>query len=209
MPERAAELYFQVARAGYANADALAHFKLALALGYPQKTKTLVEVGDLHTLNGDYPQAIQQYEAAAAFSVPAFLPPLEQKIGQVYLRRGFWEQAACHFEAAMYDLDALPLERQKAFDAQVRGDWSLAWHREGKVEDGRDLAQAALDLAESREDPLALVQIYNLLEILSRADQHPKLAVEHLGKSLSFAQQLENPSAQIATLYNLALAQAD
>ncbi|MFN2151967.1 MAG: ATP-binding protein, partial [Anaerolineales bacterium] len=135
--EQAAQYYFeagQSARDLFANADALANFESALALGYPQKTATLMEIGDLHALNGDYPLAIQQYEAAAAFSTPDLLSSIEQKIGRVYLRRGFWEQAACHFEAALYDLEALPPDRREAFEAEVRADWSLSCHSEGKTE---------------------------------------------------------------------------
>ena len=212
LPEQAAIYYFQagqMARAIRANADALAHFQAALALGYPQKSEVLIELGDLYTLQGDYPQAIQQYEAAAAFSPSARLPAIEQKIGRVYLRRGFWEQAACHFEAALYDLEALPPERQKAFEAEVRADWSLACHRERKTEEAQNLAQAALGLAESSGAPLALAQVHNLLGVLARAGQCPDATLEHLTNSLSFARQLDNPSAQIAALNNLALAQSD
>jgi tetratricopeptide (TPR) repeat protein len=210
--DQAAESYFQAGQAArivHANADALIHFQAALALGSPRKTEILIEMGDLQTLNGDYPQAIQQYEAAAAFSTPNLLPLIEQKLGRVYLRRGYWEQAACHFEAALYDLDAIPSDQQRAFEAEVRADWSLACHREGKADQAISLAQESLAAAESSGDPLALAQVHNLLGILARAEQHPGSAVEHLSKSLVFARQLENPSAQIAALNNLALAQAD
>jgi len=210
--KQAAHYYFEAglsARDLFANADALAHFESALALGYPQKIEALVEIGDLYTLNGDYSLAIQQYEAAAAFSAPDTLSMIEQKIGRVYLRRGYWEQAACHFEAALYDLDSLPPERRKAFEAEVRADWSLACHHEGKTEQAYQLAQTALNLAETSDDPLALAQVHNLLGILARAEQYPGSAVEHLSHSLKIARQLKNPSAQIAALNNLALALAD
>ena len=169
----------------------------------------LIELGDLYVLQGDYTQAIQQYEAAAAFSTPALLPTIEQKIGRVYLRRGFWEQAACHFEAAFFDLPALPPERQKDFEAEIRSDWSLACYREGKADQTVTLAQEALVFAQSSGSPLPLAQVHNLLGVLARADQQPKLALEHLTESLAFARQLENPSAQIAALNNLALTQVD
>jgi len=91
----------------------------------------------------------------------------------------------------------------------VRADWSLACHRQGQKELGQELAEAALGLAESSEDPLALAQVHNLLGILARTDGNSDLALQHLTKSLSFARQLENPAAQIAALNNLALAQAD
>lgn len=208
----AADYFFragQMDRSVHANADALIHFQAALALGYSQKSDVLVELGDLHTLKGEYSQAIQQYEAAAAFNVTPSLPTIEHKIGQVYLRRGHWEQAACHFEAALIDLEALAPERQKAFEAEIRADWSLACHRAGHVHQATALAQEALTLAESSDDPLALAQVHNLLGVLARADQRPERALEHLEESLAFARKLKNPGAQIAALNNLALAQAD
>jgi len=180
-----------------------------VALGTPHKTEALVAIADLLTLKGDYPQAIQQYEAAAAFSEPTTLSPIELKIGRVYLRRGYWEEAACHFEAALYNLPALPTQQQKSFESRVRADWSLACLREGRTDLVRDLAQVALELAESSKDPLALAQAHNLFGILVRNDGNATLALEHLQKSISYARQLENPAAQIASLNNLALAQAD
>ena len=210
--EQAADYYFQagqMARSIHANADALNHFQAALALGFPQKSTVLIEIGDLLTLNGDYLEAIQQYEAAAAFSAADSLPAIEQKIGRVYLRRGLWEQAACHFEAALYDLEALPIEQQNAFEAKVRADWSLACHREGKTEEAGNLAQAALNLAESSEESLALAQVHNLLGILARTEGNFDLALQHLTESLTYARQPGHPGAQIAALNNLALAQAD
>ncbi|MFN2233663.1 MAG: AAA family ATPase, partial [Anaerolineales bacterium] len=210
--DQAAEKYFkagQAARTVHANTDALSHFQTALALGYPQKSQVMVDLGDLYMLQGDYPQAIQQYEAAAAFSAADLLPAIEQKIGHVYLRRGLWEQAACHFEAALFDLAALPPEHQKSFEAEIRSDWSLACYREGKMDQSIFLAQKALAMAELSGAPLPLAQVHNLLGVLARADQKTKLALKHLSKSLDFARKLENPSAQIAALNNLALAQAD
>jgi len=196
-------------RSIHANADALTHFQAALALGYPHKTDVLIELGDLQTLKGNYSLAIQQYEAAAAFSIPGLLPIIEQKIGQVYLRRGLWDQAACHFKAALFDINVLVPERQKAFEANINADWGLACHYAGNTDQATSLAQEALSLAESSADPLALAQAHNLQGVLTRTDQQPEQALEHLQESLVFARKLENPAAQIAALNNLALAQAD
>jgi len=210
--ETAAEYYFlagQQDRKLYANADAITHFQAALALGYPHKPEILVELGDLYTLNGDYSQAIQQFEAAAAFDQPALLPAIEQKIGQVYLRLGQWEQAACHFEAALFDIGSLPPEQRTILEAKYRADWSLACHRAGDSHKAATLAQEALTLAEDENNPLALSQVHNLLGVLARASNQPDLALMHLEKSLSVTQELNSPSARIAALNNLALVQAD
>ncbi|MFL7892696.1 MAG: AAA family ATPase [Anaerolineales bacterium] len=210
--EAAAKYYFlagQQDRGIHANADAITHFQAALALGYPEKPEILVELGDLYTLNGDYSQAIQQFEAAAAFDQPALLPVIEQKIGQVYLRLGQWEQAACHFEAALFDLGSLEPEQRRILEARNRADWSLASHRAGDSRKAAALAQEALALAEEENDPLALSQVHNLLGVLARASNQPDLALQHLEKSLAFTHEANSPSAQIAALNNLALVQAD
>jgi predicted ATPase len=211
-PDKAAHYYFQAGledRTIHANADALAHFQSALALGFPRKSAILVEMGDLYTLKGDYPLAIQQYESAAAFDDPGSLPGIEQKIGQVYLRRGQWELAACHFEAALFDLDALPSEQRNAFEARLRADMSLTYYHRGMTDQASSLASTAFTLAEAGDDPLALAQTQNLLGILARADQKYEIALGHLEKSLSYTLQLEDPQGKIAALNNLALAQAD
>ena len=211
-PDKAAHYYYLAGledRTFHANADALAHFQSAIALGYPQKSDVLVEMGDLYTLIGYYPRAIQQYESAASFDDQTLLPTIEQKIGQVYLRRGQWELAACHFEAAIFDLDAMPPQQHKAFEARVRADLSLVFYHRGLTDQASSLADEALTLAEAGDDPLALAQTQNLLGILARSEQQYKKALGHLEQSLSYTLQLDNPQGQIAALNNLALAQTD
>jgi tetratricopeptide (TPR) repeat protein len=137
------------------------------------------------------------------------LPAIEQKIGQVYFRRGKWEQAVCHFEAALFDLSALPAEQQKAFEARLRADLSLAFYRQGEIKQAKSFAQESLTLAEAEKDLKALAQAQNLLGILARSDGQVDQALQHLEQSLFFAEQLDNPEGEIAALNNLALAQAD
>jgi DNA-binding SARP family transcriptional activator len=210
--EKAANYYFLAGRMDrlmHANNDALAHFQTALALGYPQKPEVFIELGDLYTLKGDYLQAIQQYEAAAAISTSDLLPVIEQKIGQVYLRGGRWDQSAYHFENGLIVLGESKIEGKNSLEAKIRADWSLACLRSGNEEQADSLAHEALALAKRVEDPLALAQVHNLLGVLARSANQPELALKHLEESLSFAYEIENPSAQIAALNNLALAQAD
>jgi predicted ATPase len=210
--EKAANYYFlagRIDRSMHANNDALAHFQTALALGYPQKPEIFVELGDLYTLKGDYHQAIQQYEAAASISASDLLSVIEQKIGQVYLRGGRWDQAAYHFETGLVVLGEAEIEGKNGLEAKIRADWSLACLRSGNKEQADSLAHEALTLAKRVADPLALAQVHNLLGVLARSENQPGLALNHLEQSLSFAYEIENPSAQIAALNNLALAQAD
>jgi DNA-binding SARP family transcriptional activator/lipopolysaccharide biosynthesis regulator YciM len=210
--EKAANYYFlagRMDRSMHANNDALAHFQKALALGYPQKAELFIELGDLYTLKGDYHRAIRQYEAAAAISESDLLTVIEQRIGQVYLRGGLWDQAAYHFENGLKVLGELVTEEKNALEAKIRADWSLACLRSGNEEQANSLAHEALSLAKRVEDPLALAQVHNLLGVLARSGSQAELALKHLEESLAFARQSESRSAQIAALNNLALAQAD
>src|SRR3712207_926809 len=65
--------YFKLAgehaRTLYANAEALSHFRAALALGHPDVAGLHEAVGDLNTLQGDYGEALASYEAAGAFEI--------------------------------------------------------------------------------------------------------------------------------------------
>jgi predicted ATPase len=210
--EKAADYYFlagQADRSMHANTDALAHYQTALALGYPQRPELFIELGDLYTLKGDYHRAIRQYEAAAALSEPGLLAAIEQKIGQVYLRGGRWDQAAHHFETGLIALEEAEIEGKKIIEAKIRADWSLACHRSGQKEKANSLANEALTQAKMVKDPLALAQVHNLLGVLARAANQPEMALKHLEESLSFARETHTPSAQIAARNNLALAQAD
>lgn len=210
--EKAANYYFlagRMDRSMQANNDALAHFQMALALGYPHKPEIFIELGDLYTLKGDYHQAIRHYEGAAAIASPDLLSVVDQKIGQVYLRGGLWDQAAYHFETGLKALEASEIEEKNALEARIRADWSLACLRSGDEKQADSLAHKALILAKDGEDPLALAQVHNLLGVLARSANQPERALKHLQESLSFARLLENPSVQIAALNNLALAQAD
>ena len=89
------------ARALYANAEALAHFRAALALGHPDAAELHEAVGDLQTLLGEYGGALASYETAAALGDGDNLSGIERKLGNVYQRRGEWELAESHLEAAL------------------------------------------------------------------------------------------------------------
>ena len=87
-----ASAYFRLAadhaRALYANADAISHYRSALVLGHPEVAGLNEAIGDLQTLMGRYAEAIASYEAAAALCGPDAIARMEGKLGKVYLRRG-------------------------------------------------------------------------------------------------------------------------
>ena len=90
------------ARSLYANAEALAHYQAALALGHPETSRLHEAIGDMHTLLGAYAAALASYETAAALcdgdsrANPA-LAEIEHKLGNVHARRGEWTAAEAHF----------------------------------------------------------------------------------------------------------------
>jgi DNA-binding SARP family transcriptional activator len=198
--------YFKLAgdfaRSLYANAEALVHYQMALALGYPDAAVLHESIGDLCTLLGEYDNAIKSYETAAALCAPAALANVEHKLGNVYERRGEWDFAESHFEAA---LDAFGDEDQDGERARVYADRSLAAHHRGKIAQALNLAQQALNLAEAAHDTRALAQAHNILGILASKQQKPGEAQYHLERSLALAEDLNDLGVRVAALNNLAL----
>ena len=202
----AAEYYRQAgehARNLYANAEALTHFHRALALGHSDTAALHEAIGDLHTLLGEYSAALKSYETAAALCALDALVNIEHKLGTVYQRRGEWERAESHLEAA---LQALGENSPASERAKVYADWSLTAHHRGRVEQARDLAQQALHLAEAASDTHALAQAHNILGILASSQGDSERARSHLERSLALAESLNDPSIRAAALNNLALA---
>lgn len=214
-----AATYYQLAgeraRALYANREALAQFQNALALGHPDAAGLHLRIGDLHTLLGDYPAAIASYETAAALSPPAMLPTIEHKLGGVFARRGEWERAQSHLEAALDALDGLDAERATdtpesatatAERARICADASLVAQQRQQPAAAQRLAQEALRLAESAADRQAQAQAHNTLGMLASGAGQVDTAIEQLARSLALAEDRDDPAARAAALNNLALA---
>lgn len=204
--EAEAAEYFKLAgehaRSLYANAEALAHFRAALALGHPDAAALHEAIGDLHTLAGDYGAALASYETAAALRPPEALSVIEHKLGSIYHRRGDWDLAESHFQAGVGAQESAVGAQQ----AHIYADWSLTAHRRGQPERALDLARQALGLAEAAGDRRALAQAHNILGILASSQGDVGQARHHLEHSLALAEALGDPSARIAALNNLALA---
>jgi predicted ATPase/DNA-binding SARP family transcriptional activator len=197
------------ARSVYANAEALDHLRAALALGHPQAADLHESLGDLHTLLGEYGAALASYETAAALrdpeEEPGGLARLEQKLGGVHQRRGDWEQADSHLEAALDAAEGAPA----ADLARLYADRSLSARHLDRSECALELANRALELATQAEDQRALARAHNALGILHRDAGNSEHCREHLTRSLALAQRLEDPGARVAALNNLALALAE
>jgi predicted ATPase len=198
--------YFKLAgdhaRRLYANVEAMAHFRSALALGYPDTTALHEAMGDLQTLLGEYGAALISYETAAALAPATGLGRLEHKLGEVHHRQGEWELAESHFKAA---LEALNEESDAGSRARVYADWSRTAHQQGRSDQASKLAHQALELAEVAADKYALAQAHNISGILASSSGELEHARYHLQQSLALAEQLADPTAQVAALNNLAL----
>ena len=204
----AAEYYKQAgerAKSLYANAEALAHVRTALALGHPDTATLHEELGGLQTILGEYAAAIQSYEAAIAAAEPEAVARLEHELGTVYVRRGEWEQAECHFEIA---LEQLAASSEASERARIYADWSLVAHRRGKLDQAWQLALQARELAANTQDRRALAQAHNILGVLASSRGDVDGAVSHLERSLSLAESADDTGARAAALNNLALALA-
>ncbi|MBA2464421.1 MAG: AAA family ATPase [Nocardioidaceae bacterium] len=192
----------ELARQLFANTDALAHLRAALALGHPRVAQLQMAVGDLLTLTGDYAAAQISLEAAAANSGANELAEVEHHLGRLHHRRGDFTLAQAHLHAA---LDAAPQSRP-ADRASITADLSLAAHAIDDPVRARSLATQAHVLAQEAHDLRALCQSYNLLGMLATADGDTDEALSILERSRDLADQVGAPDLQVAALNNLALA---
>jgi tetratricopeptide (TPR) repeat protein len=206
----AAEYYLlagEHARGLFANAEALAHFRSALALGHPAAAALHEAIGDLLTLSGLYASALTSYERAAALtgegSAPSSPPlaTLEHKLGGLYHRLGEWDLAESQFQSALSAWG----EAANGVRARLYADWSLTVHHRGDTTRALHLANRALALAEDGHDPRALAQVHNLLGILAGSQGQRADARQHLEQSLTLAEALGDPASRVAALNNLAL----
>ncbi|HEY6411230.1 MAG TPA: AAA family ATPase [Ktedonobacteraceae bacterium] len=205
--DAAAADYFKLAgeyaRTLYANAEALAHLQLALALGHPAMASLHEAIGDLYTLLGEYNDALNSYETAAAICAADALARIEHKLGAVYMRRGEWKAAESHLEAALNVSEGQDQPNQQA---SIYADWSLTVHHQGQARQALELAHRALDLAETSHDTHSLAQAHNMLGMLASHQRLPQEARHHLEQSLALTETLNDPGIRAAALNNLAQA---
>src|SRR5262249_2730639 len=158
-------------------------------------------IGDMHTLLGEYRAALQSYETAAALHAPEALPRVERKLADIYRRRGDWEQAESHLQAALVVLGDQGSAGERA---RLYADGSLTAGRGGQTARAEELAGGALELAEAAADTRALVETHNILGILASHGGDIAAARAHLESSLALAERLGDDGARAAALNNLA-----
>jgi DNA-binding SARP family transcriptional activator len=190
------------ARAVFANAEALDHFRAALALGHPDQAGLHTAIGDLQTVLGDYTGALASLETAAATCRPDELAGVEQRLGRLQYRRGEYAQARARLEAA---LAAAPTE-DLAGRAGILVDLSLAAESCGDVARAEALAAEARAGAEAAGETSAVCQALNRLGMLATAHGDLAGAVDRLVRCCRLAEQIGDEELHAAALNNLALA---
>jgi tetratricopeptide (TPR) repeat protein len=203
----------ELARAVFANREALDHLESALALGHPEALDLMIEIGELRTAVADYPGAAAILEAAAAVATAAELPRIELLLGRIQMRRGDLAAAGSHLDAAVEDLrtagtSATPLLARAIVD---RG---LVAHRVGDMERATVLGSEALSLAAGvaadgvAGDGPALSAAERLMGLLARDAGDLAGARHHLERSLALAGDAGDAVGAIAAGNVLALVEA-
>ena len=186
--------------------EAVAHYEEALALGHHDPEHINEALGDLHTLAGQYGEALNRFEAAAALTDDERFPALEHKIAAVHVRWGQWVLADQHLAIALAALEDRTGTEDLALRARVLTDRGLVAHRQGQDDQAASVARAALQAAEETNDLGALASAHNLLGVLSKHDL--SLARHHLEHALALARRLHDVRIEVAAANNLAQAHA-
>ena len=192
----------RLARAVFANAEALEHYRAALALGHPDRVGLLVEIGDAETVLGEYSAALVTLGAAASESGPDELPAVEQRLGRLQHRRGEYAVARAHLVSALAAGDGV----RPALAAGITADLSLATHALGDPVEAAALARRASELAREAGDDRARCQAENLLGMLATEAGDLDEAVAVLERCRGLADRLVDVDLRVAALNNLALA---
>lgn len=189
------------AREVFANADALAHLRTALALGHPDTLGLLTAIADVQIVIGDYDGAGLSLEAAVQSS-PSKVPAVELRLGRLRFRSGEYELAQQHLLSAL----ASTPERDRAARAEITADLSLATSAGGDDARALTLALEAKDLAAEADDLRALCSAHNILGMLATVSGKSDEALSHLNRSRELAEQVGDQALLVASLNNLALA---
>lgn len=208
--DEAAEMFVAAAehaRSLSAHAEAVSHYRTALALGHEAPAKIHAAIGDLLTFEGDYKAAITSYESAAALTKdPAELAHLEYQLALVHGRRGDWRAAETHLEVA---LATVPEEGHRVLGARLAAERAAVSHRLGRTGTAEEQADEALELARVSEDTATIAQAHNVRGVIARSAGDLETAARELSQSLALAERLGSRRYRIAALNNLALVEAD
>jgi DNA-binding SARP family transcriptional activator/Tfp pilus assembly protein PilF len=180
----------------FAHAQALDHFRHALALG-EANAEIHESIADIHVLQGDYAEAINSYETAAALAERPEV--IDKKLGALHLRRGDYDLAEAHLN------DALQRSDDEAVTTDILVDLSLTARRRGSSETATERAREAVERAARLEDPALRARAENAAGMLASASGDADRARAHLQVAFDMATVADDLPAMIAALNNLAL----
>ena len=180
----------------FAHAEALEHFRRALALG-AGSGELHEAIADIHVFQGNYADAIASYETAAALADQPEV--IDRKLGSVYLRRGEYELAEAHLS------DALARSQDDVVTTQILIELSMAARRRGDYPGALTHATDAVERATKLEDPSLRARAENAAGMLASTRGDGGQARAHLQVAFDMASVADDVSAMIASLNNLAL----
>ena len=203
-PAEAADAFLEAAgqaQAVFANREAIGHLEAALALDHPDAWALHARIGELRARLGEYPQANEALETAAALAGPADLPAIEVALGRVHRRRGDLRGAASHLDAALASSELDPSIRTRALVERC-----VVELQAGTLDTAAGTAELALKSAERAEDPAGAGMAERLVGLVAQASGDPIAARAAFERSAELAANDPDPTASIAAASGLALA---
>ena len=179
-----------LARAIFANDEAVVSYETAIALDHTDLPELRLALGELAMARGDYTTATRELRAAAAQSEGTHLALVEHRLGDLNRILGRFDLAEESFASS---------EKQHPEPAELYADWALLRHRVGDSNGAADLAAHAVELAEEHGNAEVLARAVNILGVVSSASDD---AMVHLDRALALVES-DDP-ARMAALNNKA-----
>jgi tetratricopeptide (TPR) repeat protein len=205
-PSEAAEAFLEAARQAenvFANREAIQHLSAAIALGHPDSAGAHARIGELRSRVGEYPAAVASMETAAALAHPADLPAIELALGRLHRRRGDLAASTSYLGSVLGSPDLTDAVRARALVER-----SVVALRAGNFDIAGDAASVAREVAGRLQDPHLAGQAERLVGLIAHAQGDRFGARDALERSVALAADDPDPTASIAALTALAMAQA-
>jgi DNA-binding SARP family transcriptional activator/RecA/RadA recombinase len=186
----------------YANREAIAHYEAALALGHPEIVGLHAAIGALQTRLGDYVGAIASLEAAVALAAPAEHASLELALARAHFRRGDFLATERHIDAGLGSTE------DPALRSALLVHRAVLRRRAGDGQAAEQAASGALAAATAAANPAAAGSAHRMIGLLALDRNDPVAAHESLELAGVAAAADPDPTARIAALVGLALAEA-
>lgn len=191
--DEAAHWYKQagdLARAVFANDEAVDSYQTALALGYSPTDEVRLALGELAMARGDYELATRELRTAVSHADGVTLALVEHRIGELNRILG-------RFELAEESLTRAEANHPNQVD--LYADWALLKHRVGDSEGAMDLAGQALEAARATREDDRLARSLNVLGLVT---QDSRDALGHFDQALALTDSTD--PARMAALNNKA-----